>query len=553
MYNPHNVATPQPIGEYSFKEFKELARAFHGYPAPGLLIGGYMVEKAKAGLEPETLFEAVVETQKCLPDAVQLLTPCSIGNGWVRIVNLGRYALSLYDKYTGQGRRVWIDPDRLANWPEIYAWFLKHKAKKDQDTDALFSQIQQAGDTYLAAASIQVQSRLLGKKSMGRIELCPICGEAFPQKDGAICRGCQGEEPYVQGKGLIESMELEPRLRSLPVEDAVGKHALHDMTKIVPGQSKGPAFAAGQQIQAGDLCRLQQMGRTSVYVQEDSPDLQGFVHENDAALDFARHMAGSGISYATPPQEGKVNFQADRDGLLCLDVDRLEQFNLVPNVMCATRQNHIFVEQGKTVAGCRALPLYLSRQDLNKALAVLGDDALLEVRELRQVKIGILVTGTEVFQGLIQDKFAPIIQSKGEHFGCEIVSSDVVPDDREVIVRSVQDMLDSGAELIITTAGLSVDPDDVTRAGLMDAGLSEVLYGAPILPGAMTLLGRIGKTRVLGVPACALFYKTTSLDLFLPMLLADVDITRRDLARMAEGGLCLNCKSCTFPKCPFGK
>lgn len=325
------------------------------------------------------------------------------------------------------------------------------------------------------------------------------------------------------------------------------------MTKIVPGQSKGPAFAAGQQIQAGDLCRLQQMGRTSVYVQEDSSDLQGFVHENEAALAFARQMAGTGISYATPPKEGKVNFQADRDGLLCLDVDRLEQFNLVPNVMCATRQNHIFVEQGKIVAGCRALPLYLSRQDLNKALAVLGDDALLEVRELRQVKLGILVTGTEVFQGLIQDKFAPIIQSKGEHFGCEIVSSDVVPDDTEAIARSVQNMLDSGAELIITTAGLSVDPDDVTRTGLMDAGLSEVLYGAPILPGAMTLLGRIGKTRVLGVPACALFYKTTSLDLFLPMLLADVDITRRDLARMSEGGLCQNFKSCTFPKCPFGK
>lgn len=119
MYNPQNATVPQPIGEYTFEEYKELARAFHGYPAPGLLIGGYMVEKAKASLEPGTLFEAVVETQKCLPDAVQLLTPCSIGNGWIRIVNLGRYALSLYDKYTGQGWRVWIDPDQLTRWPEI--------------------------------------------------------------------------------------------------------------------------------------------------------------------------------------------------------------------------------------------------------------------------------------------------------------------------------------------------------------------------------------------------------------------------------------------------
>ena len=553
MSIPQHATASQPIGEYTFEEFKELARTFHGYPAPGLLIGGYMVEKARAGLQPETLFEAVVETQKCLPDAVQLLTPCTIGNGWVRIVNLGRYALSLYDKYTGRGIRVWIDPDQLASWPEIYDWFFKRKAKKDQDTDALFSQIKQAGDSYLGTASIQVQSRLLGKKSMGRIDLCPICKEAFPQSDGSLCRGCQGEEPYIKGRSFREPAEPEVNLRSVPVDQAVGKHVLHDMTKIVPEESKGPAFAAGQQIQAGDLCRLQQMGRTSVYIQEESHHVQGFVHENEAALTFARHMAGSGISYASPPQEGKVNFHADRDGLLCLDVHRLEQFNLVPNVMCATRQNHIYVEKGKTVAGCRALPLYLSGQVLNKALAVLGDDPLLEVRELRPAKIGILVTGTEVFQGLIQDKFAPIIKAKGEHFGCEIVSSDIVPDDREAIARSVHNMLHRGAELIITTAGLSVDPDDVTKAGLLDAGLFQAHYGAPVLPGAMTLLGRMGKARVLGVPACALFYKTTSLDLFLPMLLADVDITRQDLARMAEGGLCLNCKVCTFPKCPFGK
>ena len=163
------------------------------------------------------------------------------------------------------------------------------------------------------------------------------------------------------------------------------------------------------------------------------------------------------------------------------------------------------------------------------------------------------MTGSEVFQGLIQDKFQPIIRQKVAQFGCKIVASNIVPDDREAISKSIDDLLQAGAEVIITTAGLSVDPDDVTRHGLLDAGMHDVLYGAPILPGAMTLLGKIGHTKIIGVPACALFFKTTSLDLFLPILLADVELSRRDVARMAEGGFCLNCKSCTFPKCPFGK
>lgn len=553
MYDPASETTARPIGDYSFEEFKELARSFHGYPAPGLLIGGYMVEKARASLPEGTLFEAVVENRKCLPDAVQLLTLCSTGNGWMRIVNLGRYALSLYDKYTGQGWRVWIDSEKLRSWPEVYDWFFKRKAKQDQDTENMFRQIQDAGPDYLGAAPIQIEARLLGKHNMGRIGLCPVCREAFPENDGAVCRGCQGEAPYTTKSIGVEAAGPALGLHSIPVAEAVGKHALHDMTRIIAGESKEPAFSAGQQIQAGDLCRLQQMGRTSVYVQEEAKTTRDLVHENEAALTFADKMAGSGVICKTPVKEGKIDFQAGIDGLFCLDTGRLERFNLVPDVMCASRQKHVFVERGKNLAGCRAIPLYLSRQNLNTALQVLGDTPLFEVRPLRPTAIGVLVTGTEVFQGLIEDKFIPVITAKAEMFGSEIVGSDIIPDDRRAIAHSVKRLLESGAELIVTTAGLSVDPDDVTRLGLLDAGLTDMLYGAPILPGAMTLLGRIGTARVIGVPACALFYKTTSLDLFLPSLLADVAITRQDLARMAEGGLCLNCKVCTFPKCPFGK
>jgi len=169
----------------------------------------------------------------------------------------------------------------------------------------------------------------------------------------------------------------------------------------------------------------------------------------------------------------------------------------------------------------------------------------------------VLVTGTEVFQGLIEDKFAPVVRDKVERLGSSVVAVDIVPDDAERIARSVAKLLAAGAELIVTTAGLSVDPDDVTRKGLLTAGLTDMLYGAPLLPGAMTLLGRLacpaGSAQVMGVPACALFHKATSFDILLPRVLAGVELKRADLAKMAEGGFCLNCKTCVYPKCCFGK
>jgi formylmethanofuran dehydrogenase subunit E len=538
------------IGPYSFQEFKDKAAQFHGYPAPGLLIGGYMVEMAKAALPPGILFEAVVESKKCLPDAVQLLTLCSTGNGWMKIVNLGRYAVALFDKHTGQGVRVSVDLEKLKDWPQIRGWFMKLVPKKEQNTEELFREIEAAGESILRLEKIAVQKRLLGHSHMTRIEACPVCREAYPVSDGAICRGCQGEAPYTEIRSALAE-ECMPR--RVAVAEAVGGKALHDMTRIVPGESKGAEFLAGQTITAGDVCRLQQMGRNTVYVQDESLPADAWVHENEAALAFARRMAGPGIACSDAPREGKIDFRAAVPGLLHVDLEALERFNLVPHVMCATRQHHALVEEGRLVGGTRAIPLFLSRESFSRALAALGEGPLLSVLPLRQARVGVLVTGTEVFQGLIEDRFAPIIRAKAEALGSAIIGAEVTPDDRLAIADGVRRLLGLGADLIVTTAGLSVDPDDVTRGGLDDAGLTDTLYGAPLLPGAMTLVGRIGDVQVLGVPACALFFKTTSLDVILPRLLAGVRLTRRDLARLAEGGLCLQCNTCTYPKCTFAK
>jgi formylmethanofuran dehydrogenase subunit E len=184
------------IGGYTFEEFKQRAADFHGYPAPGLLVGGYMVVAAQRRLPAGTLFEVLVETAKCLPDAVQLLTLCSTGNNRMKVVNLGRFALSLFDKCSGEGFRAHLDPERLGTYPEIEAWFLKKKAKKDQDEARLLREIEAAGDKACSLAPVRVLPGFLGHARMGAVTICPYCGEAFPERDGSVCRACRGETPY---------------------------------------------------------------------------------------------------------------------------------------------------------------------------------------------------------------------------------------------------------------------------------------------------------------------------------------------------------------------
>lgn len=542
------------IGSYTFEEFRRLAENFHGYAAPGLLIGGYMVELAKSRIPEGTLFEAVVETRKCLPDAVQLLTLCSAGNNWMKVHNLGRYAVSLFDKHTGEGVRVSVDPAKLDAFPEIRGWFLKEKPKKEQDEARLLHEIEAAGDAICKIEPVTMKRRFLGHSHMSAIGVCPQCGEAYPREDGPICRGCQGEAPYVTAGRVVKAASAS---RVVPVEEAVGKTAAHDMTRIEPGVFKGPEFRAGQRISVGDICRLQQMGRFHVAVCEDAPEAGDLVHENEAAEAFARRMAGSGVAYELPPHEGKIDFTAERDGLFSVDVERLRRFNMVPEIMAATRQDATVVGAGARLAGTRAIPLHISRERLGEALSVLGETPLFEVLPLRQAKVGILVTGTEVFQGIIEDKFIPVITAKARQFRCEVVKAVIAPDDVDRIAEGVAAIREAGADLLVTTGGLSVDPDDMTRRALVEAGLTDVLHGVPVLPGTMSLMGRIpayhGGMQVLGVPACALYYKTTFLDLVLPRLLAGRELSRAEIARLGEGGYCLSCKICTYPKCSFGK
>jgi len=186
------------ICTYSYEEYLHLVKSFHGNLAPGLIIGGFIVDLAMKNLPEGEFFDAVCETPVCLPDAVQILTPCTIGNGWLSIINFGRFAVTLYEKYSGRGVRVYLDTEKLNNWPEIRDWYLKKKKKNEQNPDVLLAQIKEAGHKLLSVQKVQVEPEKVRRKKMGPVGVCPVCGEAYPSRDGEKCRNCQGETPYSQ-------------------------------------------------------------------------------------------------------------------------------------------------------------------------------------------------------------------------------------------------------------------------------------------------------------------------------------------------------------------
>jgi molybdenum cofactor synthesis domain-containing protein len=339
--------------------------------------------------------------------------------------------------------------------------------------------------------------------------------------------------------------------KTIPVEQAVGMVLPHDITEIRSEEFKGRAFRKGHIIRPEDIEHLKRLGKDNIYVLALGED---DIHENEAAELMASSLAGPGTSISGEPVEGKLNIVAAHDGLLKVEVEALYQFNLLGEVMCATLHNNTPVKKGEQLAGTRLIPLIAKRGIVNAAVAI-ADKAkgILKVAQLKQAKAGLIITGNEVFHGRIKDAFEPVLRKKLEKLGSEVVAVRFAPDNIETIAAEIKACLDAGADLIVTSGGMSVDPDDVTRQGIAKAGAEEIVYGTPVLPGAMFLVGYIGAVPVLGLPACGMFHKITVFDLLLPRVLCGEKITRQDVARLGHGGLCRQCKSCAYPICGFGK
>lgn len=339
-------------------------------------------------------------------------------------------------------------------------------------------------------------------------------------------------------------------MRKVRVEDAVGMVLCHDITRIVPGQFKGPAFRKGHMVREEDIPALLDLGKEHLYIWECGA---GHLHENEAALRIAGASAGEGVRI-TEPVEGKVNLTAARKGLLKINVDGLNQVNEIEEVILSTRHANQVVEEGSMLAGTRVIPLVIKKEKIERVEEICRSTGpLLEVGELRRLKAGIITTGSEVYHGRIVDRFTPVIKEKLSRFGCSVIDHVTLPDDAGRITGEVIRMAEKGAEMIITTGGMSVDPDDVTPAGVRAAGAEVITYGAPVLPGAMFLLAYLKDIPVMGLPACVMYFKATVFDLVLPRVLAGERVSRKDLARMGHGGLCLGCSQCRYPDCSFGK
>lgn len=338
-------------------------------------------------------------------------------------------------------------------------------------------------------------------------------------------------------------------MKEVAVEQAVGTVLAHDLTQIIPGQYKGPKFKKGHVITESDIPLLLSMGKKHLFVLEkDDTD----VHENDAAQRIASKAAGGGIKL-TPPSEGKIELIADTDGLFKIDKDRLYQLVAQDEIMLASIHDNIVVRKGEKLAGTRIIPLFVAEEIMQKAEAILAGGPIFEILPLKQMKVGIVTTGSEVYSGLIEDAFGPVLVKKFSALGSEVKKQLFADDDEEMIADCIRQLVDAGMDMIGITGGMSVDPDDRTPSGIRRAGGDVVSYGAPVLPGAMFMLSYIGDVPVIGLPGCVMYSRTSIFDLIVPRLLAGERVSKADINQLAVGGLCLNCETCTYPVCGFGK
>lgn len=337
---------------------------------------------------------------------------------------------------------------------------------------------------------------------------------------------------------------------TVKTENAIGMVLGHDITEIVPGKFKGIAFKKGHIIKEEDIEKLLRIGKENIYVFNLNEDE---LHENDAAIRLGRMFAGDGI-YFTGPAEGKISLKAEHRGLLKINRALLDKVNHTGNISLATIHENILVEKDDLLGGCRITPLTIKKEKIDDIGDIVdGKESMFQIKSFLDFKIALIVTGTEVYKGRIQDKFGPIIEKKVSQYGSDIFYKKIVKDDTKSIKEAIFKAKSMGAEMIIVTGGMSVDPDDKTPGAIKDTGADIIAYGTPVLPGAMLLFAYLDGIPVFGLPGCVMFSKTTAFDLLLPRVFAGEEIVKSDISKMGYGGQCLSCKVCTFPNCQFGK
>jgi len=341
-------------------------------------------------------------------------------------------------------------------------------------------------------------------------------------------------------------------MKLLKTEEAVGQMLCHDITRIVKGESKGPVFRKGHIIREEDIPVLLSVGKDHIYIWEMNENM---LHENDAALILYDLCKNDNLTRTEDIKEGKIELIAECDGLLKIDADKLYKVNSYGQMMIASVHNNYPVRKGQHVAGMRIIPLIIEREKMEGVKKAVGEGPIFTLLPFVKKKVGIVTTGNEVFHGRIKDTFTPVVKEKIAEYGSEVIATELSSDDPEMEIECINRVLDKGAEVVICTGGMSVDPDDKTPYAISKVADRVVSYGAPVLPGAMFMLaykGEKDETAIMGLPGCVMYEGRTIFDLILPRILANDIVTKESMDRLGMGGFCMHCKVCNFPNCALG-
>lgn len=346
-----------------------------------------------------------------------------------------------------------------------------------------------------------------------------------------------------------------PQMSSIPVSEAVGTVLCHDITCIIPGGEKGRAFKKGHVVTEEDIPRLLKLGKEHIFVYTPAP---GFIHEEEAANRLSAAGAGGNLT-RTAPKEGRINFIAACQGLLWVNVPLLERINSLGQITFATLHTCRPVAANETVAGVRVVPLMVEDRLVSEAekLCAEAEYPVLSVLPFKSVRVGVVITGNEIYHGRITDAFGPVLRKKFEDLGGSIIGERMSSDDVATTKDAILSFVEEGADMVMVTGGMSVDPDDLTPTSIRATGARVVTYGAPVFPGAMFLLSTLdtawGEVPVLGLPGCVMYHRASIFDIIVPRLLAGMEVTAEDIARLGHGGFCAMCSECRFPACEFGR
>lgn len=338
-------------------------------------------------------------------------------------------------------------------------------------------------------------------------------------------------------------------MKAIPVQESIGSVLCQDMTRIVPGECKGPAFRKGHIIKEEDIPTLLDIGKEHVYVLtlED-----GQLHENEAADRIAKAAAGPGITLSDV-SEGRINMTAE-PGLLTINIEALKRINSIQDVVLATMHDGLQISKARDVAGTRVVPLVVEEEKIQQVEEICRETGpIVSVTPFRHLKIGVVTTGTEVLSGRIKDKFGPVIRKKFKALNSEVIGQTLVGDDPKVTSRAILDAIHDGAEMVVVTGGMSVDPDDQTPASIRATGAKVITYGSPTFPGVMFMYAELDGVPIVGLPGCVMYYRASIFDLVVPRIVAGQHPTREDIVDLCHGGFCAGCETCRFPLCSFGK